>query len=505
MSGKAVPKKTKAATSGPGGPGKPSKASLQRSAALQAAASTALENKRGRAAKDALFAAAVATVGHGAPAGGPSTETGPAGGAVKDFCRPAVHQRRPYDVEFRQGLEPGVLAGVLREFGVAVVWGVVELPQCAKTLETMVRFEEVVSGGYFHRDFYGTTWKKENIAPMISDGHVQGLGHTLADVNDVRSHPNVTALFSAAYTGLRGAPIAPHELVGGVDGFGLRPPVAPFDTGDERDDRPHMDMSYIGGGEEVVLGEVPVNKDVGCVVYKVSLKSHLLADDLLTEKYQGQEHAGDFTRLPPKWRKAYKASLAAKGGRFQALVYVPPGGLLLRLASTLHSVRAQPLPKRPVPLPSPAAPFPFWHAAVHVCLRPASEGGEDRAPLVHWAYMRGMGTDARGTRVVAPRPATEPCTTYSPSVSYYMAEPWQLFRFFPATLRPEFGQLLGTLTGPVDPTWAPFVFDPALHYVRMQRTRAAKADKAAFKGAAGAGAEACIAGAGVRVRVPPPQ
>jgi hypothetical protein len=454
-----------------------SSAANKRAHAVADAAAAAIAGKTGRAAKDALFEAVRVTLGKAATplaerADGKAASGGSGGGpALLPQTRKGLAVP---ELTLTEALTPGRLATALRDHGVVVVLDVVPADSglCEAAMQSMVGLHEVVSGHAFSRATAEHTWMEHLVAPQVSDGQTQGVGHMLPALCDLRAHPNVVAVFAQAYSGLQGATVTPEDLVVSLQGFSVRPPVEPLDRGDDRVDKPYMDMSVAGMGEEVVLGDLVVNRSSAPL--RVSPGSHKLADDLLTARFEGAEHKGDFTRLPLRHRKAYKAALHAVGGKYQVSLRPRVGTLVLRLCSTLHADPAQ----EPVPGGHAAAaaaypgPFPNWRGVVPVCLRPATAFSEDQLHALHWAAVRGMGTSAHGTRVLGTRPATRVMQGYTPAVQLFMDEPWRVFDFWPATSNPGFWALLGRPTEAPAPGWTPFVFDPVKHYMRQERIKA---------------------------------
>ena len=465
-------------------------AARKRADAVAEAAAAAIAGKTGRAAKDALFEAVRVTLGKvgAVPASGirkeevvPSKTSEAHGGAgTASASAPAAttfRARKGFavpELSLTEALTPGRLATALRDHGVVVVLDVVPADSglCEAAMQSMVGLHEVVSGHAFSRATAEHTWMEHLVAPQVSDGQTQGVGHMLPALCDLRAHPNVVAVFAQAYSGLQGATVTPEDLVVSLQGFSVRPPVEPLDRGDDRVDKPYMDMSFRGMGEEVVMGDLVVNRSSAPL--RVSPGSHKLADDLLSARFEGAEHKGDFTRLPLWHRKAYKAALHAVGGRYQVSLRPRVGTLVLRLCSTLHAGPAQePVPGGPAAAAAAyPGPFPNWRGVVPVCLRPASALSEDQLVALHWAAARGMGTSAHGTRVLGTRPATRVMQGYTPAVQLFMDEPWRVFDFWPATCNPAFWALLGPPVERLPPGWTPFVFDPVKHYLRQERLKA---------------------------------
>jgi uncharacterized membrane protein YgcG len=367
-------------------------------------------------------------------------------------CGPAparVHPKRPYDLDFAEACEPGRLAAVLQEWGVAVVKDVFTAAECRGVADEMVRALEVLSHGRFDRTRASDTWDPSVLPPMVRSGLVQALMGNLAAVANLRADPRCSTLFQLLYSHLHGTDV--KELVTSVDGVNIRPPVEPFHT-DRTEDWPHVDVSRKGRMFECVQSQVVLNPS--SAAFRCSPKSHLLYEKLMEPEFGGHEQDGDWTRLQRPYVDKFAALVAGLGGKYQVPVHAPCGSMIFWLSSTLHSAQVQRRSAAPTEY-DPADPLKNWRAVVYVCLRPRQSVDDRHIYGLHYAAAHNRSTNHNGRRLFPLVPPTQKGVVFHPDILEYIHEPVKAYKLLPPTFNDAWYRLLGTPTVPAPPGWEP--------------------------------------------------
>jgi hypothetical protein len=319
--------------------------------------------------------------------------------------------------------------------GFCVVQDVFEANECTDWFESILKFFASLGSGIDLANLE-ETWISENLPPQTRAGLYQALCGNIQAVWDIRSHPNVQAIFKTLYSHFRGQEIKDFIVSGdGVNLFPNKLPSRPVP------DWAHLDQTTRNNTYQCIQGQAVLSNTTAC--FRASPGSHLVFDELMKIENVSESDTSNWRMITnvAQCKKVVEAS----GGQWQVPVMAPRGSFIVWSSTTVHSARASVRVEQPTNDASGviANPRLGWRAVVYVCYRPREEFTDAQIAKRASVVKDNRTTNHWGTKIFAKRPGATFRLKFHPKIEEYLQTPSQVYQFSALKLSHEQQRLAG--------------------------------------------------------------